>query len=153
MSAYAVTYPIMGELIEPGSGLVRFETLPDLHDFLTRKDFVLIDKQPLGAGFHLFYQNEDCYIRVKTHGSPPSSKHRVGQAHLVVTEAEGPRRDQEWASATRTGFVWGDPAISKRMKVPDTVPVDWQMRKVWALATHFNFKVKVLEGGEKLLAR
>jgi len=139
--SHAVKYRVVRVLVEPGTNLVRFPSLQETHDVLTHNRFRLVDKEPHGAGHHLFYVSGDCLIRIKTHGDP--SGPRQDQAHMSVASWSGSLEyDGEFGKADARGLVRGAPPKK-----------DWKAFSVWALATHFNFKGRHLAGAERLFVR
>jgi hypothetical protein len=141
MMINANRYPIARVLVDPGTGLVRFLSLQETHDFLSRNQFRLVDKEPHGAGHHLFYLSGDCLVRIKTHGDP--SGPRQDQAHLSVASWSGSLEyESELGKADQRGLVRAAP--SKK---------DLTAYSLWAHATHFNFKSRHLAGAERLFVR
>lgn len=139
--SHAIRYPIVRALVEPGTNLVRFASLQETHDFLTRNGLRLVDKEPHGSGYHLFYVKDDMLIRIKTHGDP--SGPRQNQAHLSVSSWSGSLEyKDEFGKTDQRGLVWVAP--SKR---------DWTAFSLWAVATHFNFRSQHLDGAAGLFVR
>jgi hypothetical protein len=138
----AIRYPLIRGLIDPKTNLVRFASLKETHNFLVNSRLQLVDKEPYGIGFHLFYIRGDILIRIKTHGD--SSGPRENQAHLSIANWSGSLEyKDEWGKADRTGLVRGAPTRKN----------NFENFSLWALATHFNFKNKYLFGAENLIVR
>jgi hypothetical protein len=161
--AQAIRFPFLRLLVERGTNLVRFDTLQMSHDLLDRHGFRLVRKERYGLGHQLFYVRGDALVRIKTHGGCNPDKPRFGQAHLTVSNwSNSLAYHDEWGKADATGLVRGIPSWSQLSDLIDigaeertrlerlaaNAPFDFPL---WAVATHFNFKVRHLHGAEHLL--
>ncbi len=157
--ANAIWEPVMTLLVESRTNLVRFDSLPATHQFLLQHGFQLVDSEPRNGGYHLFYVKGHFLLRIKTHGDP--SGPRRDQAHLSMAMwSDTLEYADEWGKADRAGLLRGNPKLKPdhKGKAENKPPakkaadkkIDFANFAAWASATHFNFKVKNLGGGENL---
>jgi hypothetical protein len=135
---------VMNGLINPRTGLVRFDNLHDFDAHLRRAGFVLgwTRKYPEDGlpanGTMLFYwaalgaAGRGLGIRVKTHGEGRRSHYRAGRPHLSVCWFEGGiGKSEEKSKYTIRGVATFTVATGSGMSAVET--------EIWANATHFMF--------------
>jgi hypothetical protein len=147
----------VARLVDPGTRLVRFDSLHEIHEFIVRDlCFEHVDTRPYGPprGLQISYIRDDVQIRIKTHGN--SHGYRRGQAHLSVASWDGTLEYRgEWAKFTASGAAMVDPSPRHGQGLCGDnylgASSGWRVTQdMWAGATHFDFRPQTLVGGELL---
>jgi hypothetical protein len=146
---------IMTELVDPAKKtVVRFKDALQLHHFLMKRKFRLIEKKKYGprGGWMLFYLGPRLVnghyigIRVKTLGDKHDTngeKWRSYEPHMSVTAFSGDMRFKEGEIGKF------DVSGTLRPKKPEEGASEAEQLE-WAEATHISFEVPWLWGAEDL---